>query len=413
MVVEINTRASGSLPGDDLLFAPGLKRRPRLNGEALYWMPPTKAIESGYPIRALTLPPGIPELEVARLCREHWGALADWRRGLPEGPERYTMAWLVRHYETDEHSPFHALRPRSKRSYEQFGLYLAKHHGKERLDHGVTGATIRGWHKAWSAPGKNGKARPSRARHMIVHLRILVSYGVEVGMPGAAELRAMLGAMRFPSQSARSVAPTRKEALAFVAKAVEMGYRSQAISTLAQFEFTERRTHIIGTYEGDQWRPGWVWNDIDWMGDKPSWAIRYFQTKVGRVPRDAYLRDTPLLLELLQQIPVEERTGPVIVCESDRRGSCRLPWRERHYAEVWREIATAAGLPDTICSMDMRAGGATEADGIEGLTMADLKAAGGWKTEQSASRYSRAPQRRARNVVRLRQASAGQKGDGE
>lgn len=409
-----NTRASGALPGDDPLFAPGLKRRLRQDGEVFYWIPPGSVIKAGYPIKALTLPAHASELEVAELCRGYWGQLENWRNGLPEGPEKYTIAWLVKRYETDEHSPFHALRPRSKRSYEQFGRYLSKHHGKERIDQGISGATVRKWHMEWSKPNKDGKpTTPSRARHMIVHFRILASYAVELRVPGAVDLRNMLAAMRFKSQGQRNVAPTRSQALAFAAKAIEMGYPSQAKATLAQFLLTERRTHIIGTYEGEQWRPGWVWNDIDWTGDKPSWVIRYWQTKVGRVLREYDLHDTPELLEMLQATPVEKRMGPVIICESERHGSKGLPWRERHYAEVWRKIAKAAGIPDDVCSRDMRAGGATEADGIEGITPADLKAAGGWKNDQTVAIYTRAPQRRAQRVVKRRNEIAAQKGDGK
>ena len=54
----------------------------------------------------------------------------------------------------------------------------------------------------------------------------------------------------------------------------------------------------------------------------------------------------------------------------------------------------------------MHAEAATEADGIDCLTMKDMQAAGGWATEGMVRRYSRSGIRAAQNVVRLRQKAA-------
>lgn len=66
----------------------------------------------------------------------------------------------------------------------------------------------------------------------------------------------------------------------------------------------------------------------------------------------------------------------------------RKPWEERYYAEVWREIANRAGIPENVCSMDMRAGGATEADGIEGITGPGVAGRGRLERPQDASSVS-------------------------
>jgi len=70
---------------------------------------------------------------------------------------------------------------------------------------------------------------------------------------------------------------------------------------------------------------------------------------------------------------------------------------------VFRRLAKQAGIPDAIWSMDMRAGGATEADSIAGVTMKDLQGAGGWSDQASVARYSRGHIRAAQRVVQLRQ----------
>jgi hypothetical protein len=165
----------------------------------------------------------------------------------------------------------------------------------------------------------------------------------------------------------------------------------------------ERRVHIIGYFESKQWRPGWVWQNIDWCGEKPTWKIRYYQSKVGLVLREFDLNNTPELLALLKAIPEEHRVGPVVIMERQKLKDVRKPWEERYYAEVWRQIADRAGLPANVTSMDMRAGGATEADGIEGITDRALQDAGGWNDPKTPQRYRRGKQRNAQNVVQMRQ----------
>jgi len=98
--------------------------------------------------------------------------------------------------------------------------------------------------------------------------------------------------------------------------------------------------------------------------------------------------------------PKEQRQGPVIICEVTGE-----PWIKRRYQEQFRTIARAAGVPDEIFSMDMRSGGATEADSVEGVTDRMLQDGGGWKDPNMPGRYRRNKQRNAGTVVRLRQAA--------
>lgn len=399
-MTEKITRASGALPDSYPLYAPGLHRRPRASADACYWIPPPKDLSAGYRPKSITLPPGLTEDEIAAQCRRLWLGLLAWRLGRPNGPTCYSIAWLIKRYLEDEQSPYHQnLGHRAQRTYAQFCKILTADVGERRIDPDGTrprilGEHVRTWHKMWGKPGPDGKATtPARARHLIVQLRLLVSYAIELGVPGAQEFRGMLSAMRFPVPLPRMVAPSRAQVHALVAKAIEDDYQSIAITTLAQFELIERRTHIIGSYIKGQWRPGWNWADVS-----DDWTITYFQTKVGRVERSYDLKTVPALLALLQAVPKERRIGAIIKCE--RTGE---PWHERHYAEVFRDLARAAGLPDEIKSMDMRAGGATEADATEGVTDRKLQDAGGWQDSKTKDRYRRNKQRNAQNVVELRQ----------
>jgi integrase len=80
----------------------------------------------------------------------------------------------------------------------------------------------------------------------------------------------------------------------------------------------------------------------------------YIEVKVSR--RNFDLSKYSLLFPLLDAVPHEERTGPII------KGEGGLPVRQSSYGKWFRQIARAAGIPDEVWNMDSRAGGATEAE---------------------------------------------------
>jgi hypothetical protein len=57
---------------------------------------------------------------------------------------------------------------------------------------------------------------------------------------------------------------------------------------------------------------------------------------------------------LLEAVPHEERVGAIA------KGEHGLPVRERSYRKRFRAIARAAEIPDSVWSMDSRAGAAPE-----------------------------------------------------
>jgi hypothetical protein len=389
---------------DEKLRAPGLCRRKRADGEALYWVPRPADVKRGYPIKSLAIPSKLGEAEIVALCVKYQTELEAWRNGAEAGPARYSFAWLIRCYMTDESSTFHKLGHNSKRNYIQDCKIIENTIGQVRFDldgeDRIVGDDLWRWHKNWGVPGPDGKpTKPSRARHTITMLRILIKHAEVKGCPGAKELAGIATAMRFPTTCAREIVPELKDVLAIVNTALEQNYRSIAIATLAQFELTERRISIIGSWESGQWRPGWLWSGIS-----KDWKISYTQNKRGVNKREYDLKTTPLLLSLIQRTQEDKRVGPVIVCESTG-----LPWKEKHYTDTFREIARAADVPDDLCSMDMRAGGATEADAI-GVTDRELQDAGGWGDPKMKDRYRRDKQRNAQNVVILRQKARQDRG---
>jgi hypothetical protein len=388
--------------------APGLKIRRRVGGDVYYWVAPAADVIRGYRPKSRPLPKDLSPNERAAVCRVQHADLVAWREGTGQLAERYSFRWLINRYKTDPHSPYHGVKGKTRDGYDQMLKIIDTAIGADRFDPilergayraRIYGHHVREWHADCANPNpkiKDSKPRPARARYMIVVLRLLSSYGVEIGAPGAAELRELLSVIRFKVRPARTSAPTRDQVIAIANQATDMGFPSIAITTLAQFLFTERRISIIGEWEDGQWRPGWVWQNID------HWVISYNQNKTGVVERVYDLRDTPALLDLLKAVPEERRIGPVIICETTGQ-----PWRYRHYISTFRKIARAADVPDDVWSMDMRAGGATEVGAIQGITRDDLKAAGGWKSDAMAARYDRGSKVRAQKVVRLRSPMVG------
>jgi hypothetical protein len=84
-----------------------------------------------------------------------------------------------------------------------------------------------------------------------------------------------------------------------------------------------------------------------------------------RTAQDFDLIIQSLLFPLLESVPHEERTGPIVKDENS------VPMKDRPYAKHFRRIARAAGIPDDVWNMDARAGAATEAKeaaaNIEGI----------------------------------------------
>lgn len=407
-------KASGAHPEGHPLYAPGLKWRARVGGAVPMWYPRERDVKAGYIPKSLTLDPTDSQAEIAAECRKQWQDLEDWRAGKPKAV-KLTIDWLIDRYKTDPTSPFHALSPDTQESYGWECKRISETCGTLRVDPKIdggvmvprrTGEEFRRLFHGWGHP--EGKPpTPSRATHCMAMMRTLLSYNVEIGTKGADQLRAILTAMRFKKSGARTVAPTYAQVDAIVTNALEMGFRSIAIATLAQYELIERRAHIIGQWRGDEWSRGWVWDGhvmIDGkprrIGVTPDWNITYYQTKKGANLRAFSLVAVQRLLGLMQETPKGQRHGAVIVCETTGQ-----PWEKRRYQEKFREIARAAGVPDEVLSMDMRSGGATEADEIEGVTDRMFDDAGGWADPTMKNRYRRQKQRNAGKVVELRQAA--------
>lgn len=418
-------KASGAYPEGHDYYAPLLKRRSRATGpDARVFVTPAKDVKDGYRPKTQAIPAAATELETAFYCRKWAKELEGWRKGRTEQkplPTKHDLGWLCDRFLTDPTSTFRGCREITRRGYEWFCKIIKAENGTNIIAD-LTGADILKMHHEWGKPVPvlgpdeiqlidpwgnlvTKASTPQRQRHLIVMLRILAKHGVMIKADGYEYFRDLLSEMEFPVPKARESYPTRKEVERFVAQAKADGYRSIARATLGQFELTERRIHIIGYWENKIWVPGWEWPRIDWRGPDASWKISYYQTKTTEVLRDYDLKLVPELLAMLQEIPEEERWGPVIIAERKRGKGLRQPWRSRHFSAVFRGIATRAGLPADWWSMDMRSGGVTEADRTDGITSRMIQDGAGHADIKTQDIYRREKQRNANKVVELRQAA--------
>jgi hypothetical protein len=237
-----------------------------------------------------------------------------------------------------------------------------------------------------AAPGGAPRVRLAKSctRSM---LSILLNYGAELGLPGCLDLAQVLERMilRVPQTVKRAwkaarpkkTGMTYDQAGAIVAEGLRRGtrrHRSIALGVAAQFELTTRQVDVIGYWEridrtvgvepdsivdrSQVWRPGLRFEDLaagqlDFETSKTDTRAVYDVT--------AY----PLLQTALAGVPYVERRGPLVADDSG------MPVRRRHYWDLYREVADAAGVPRSVWNMHARHGGATEAQQA-GVDLADI-----------------------------------------
>ena len=147
-----------------------------------------------------------------------------------------------------------------------------------------------------------------------------------------------------------------------------------------------------------RWRDGLTWANLDQNG-----ILRKQTTKVEDVTAEHDTKEYPFLQKMLDMFPASSRIGPMIKCEATG-----LPYRRRHYADVWRALATEAGIPKSVWNRDSRAGGVTEGSDA-GADLEHLRHHANHKNSQTTQRYNRTTLEKTRQVAKLRVAARSDK----
>jgi hypothetical protein len=346
--------------------APGRKRMVRADGRInAYWVAAPAAVKAGY--RPKTVPLNddtgavVATIEIAARCRALWAEMLEFMSGVERGPSGATIgtiAWVVDLYQTDQDSPYRRIRPSSRPGYDRALAIVCSTVGERRIDT-VTANDVRRWFKNWGRAAADGElANPRRAYWALQMLRIAIKYGKGLRNSACRELSEILSETEFPAPKGRRQAMSANQAVAIVAKAHELGFPNLARAVALQFGCALRQKDVIGEWlkaagGGEQWTSGLLWGEhvtTDWRLAKPTSKSNFSEIA------EFDLRLLPTVMVELQRVPGTSRIGPVIL--DDRTGK---PYRQREFARRFREVARAAGVPDSIWNMDARAGAVTDA----------------------------------------------------
>jgi hypothetical protein len=371
------------------LPAPGLVWRRRSDGWVATWQARTDRIKDGYTPRYVHLWVGEAPTEdeavaISTRCQHQQYEMLVFGRELPKPqppePDHFTgsLRSLAHCYKTDVDSPFQKNRFHVKQNRSTIIRRIVDQHGDVKLSE-IKARVLLAWHKEWSADGKiaTGSA-------FIGQLRSLFSFGATlIEDPDCERLCSVMNKMRFQGAKPRTVRLTADHAIAIRTNARDhFGWYSMALAQAFQFDCTFRQKDVIGetvplsepgvsaVIVGDKkWLRGIVYQEID-----ENLILKHVTSKKQKLV-EVDLKLAPMVLEELQiligaepLIHVDEITkkvtvnrsllpasGPIII--NDVTG---LPWSANEYRRKWRLVATKAGVPKNVWSMDSRSGAISE-----------------------------------------------------
>jgi hypothetical protein len=392
------------------LNAPGLKRRGNKK-ERLTWVARSDIARAGYRPKTVRLhyderdPVQRKLIEAA--CRNLQAEMLEWAAGNRSTKRAFdgTLGSLIRCYQTDEASPYREIKWNTQRTYDQVLGVVEKAFGTRALS-ALGLADFRKWYDAAKLPkAKGGPERIRKAHGIISMIRRLTAYGIAAEHSECARLAAILDASRFKQPPRRRTKLELHHVEAFIQEAIKRGRISLALGTAIQFETTLRQRDVIGEWEpirdgettgitlnGRRWLNGLTWADLG-----NNFELFKDTTKTGQTAAHD-LKLFPMILNVLDQIPVQRRLGPLIIDEEAQR-----PYAMHGYTREWRTVATAAGIPKTVWNMDARAGGISEADDA-GAHIDDIRSTAAHAQASTTVRYVRGTIGKSRKVARLRQA---------
>lgn len=396
------------------LSAPGLNWRRRKDGWVAYWICRTDIAERGYSLKSVRLwPPSAkprPEpdvdewLFIGSQCDKLQAEMLEWGNC---GPANWdprtvydgTVATLIDVYQRDPDSPYQELRLNSKKGYDSKCKSVKIAVGAARVPE-LNFRDFKRWYEGFCKAGADGKARKARGHGLMTQVRIVFAFGSLLKLPGCREAKDTLSEMEFSTPKRRTVIITYEQVLAVIAEAHRRGVRSIALAQSIMWDMGVRQKDAIGewspfsepgisdvTDHGDKWLFGMRLDNIvnGILTHRLSKSLRgrnaVADPEAGKVKRfDLTLY--PLVMQEMAFLG-ERRTGPMVIAEHTG-----LPWRQKVFAEKWREIARAAGVPDNVQNRDSRAGAATEAD-IMGIPLEETGKALGHAKPDTTRIYTR------------------------
>lgn len=412
---------------------PGLKRNK--SGKPYWIARQVTRNPLGYPDACIPLPEKADEVQLSEICNQHTDRLFAWLEQIQkEGPSltktRYdgTMGSACKIYQEHPHSRFHKVKHNTRRGYLA-DLKVIETTVGARLIRNVTVIDVQHCYDQWrkgqvfvDEKGVNtiGPERVDRAHNAVAMVRTVVYFLAALRHADCKQLAEELAKVKFERGGAREQELTYRHVRDFISTAFALAEKGvipreralyMSIGTAAQFELMLRQKDIIGDWsprradqrypagisivqlEDETWTGFFIWEAI------PGWRWRTRTSKSKyRAAAEFDLTIYDLLFPLLELVPADQRHGSIV------KGEHGLPIRYRSYAKWWRQIATAAGIPADVQSMDARAGGATEAE--EALADTDLIQAGLTHSKKETTlRYLRRNRKKIAAVAEIRKQS--------
>lgn len=273
-----------------------------------------------------------------------------------------TVADLINLYRSDARSPYFNLKFRVRENYDSAFKRIIKDVGTEQISSWNANRIKTLYDENWAADGKI-----SMGRSLIAKLRLLSTFGATVlNDDGCIRLSSLLSNMRFEPSKTKIERVTIEQARLIRATAREhFGWPSISLAQAIQYELPMLwQIDIIGEWvpesepgdseirkDGLKWIGGIRWSDID-----ENMIFRPTITSNGKSQSTARdLKRYYSILEEINRIPVWQRNGPMIICETTG-----LPWKATEFRRKWRLVADKAGLP-----MSVKFGGRSDAESEE------------------------------------------------
>lgn len=396
--------------------APGLKIRTNKDGSRSgYWIAANCSRRAkGFPTPAIRL--HAPETEWPALCRKYRDELLAWiaEQAEPAAPRRFTgtVASLIDMYTGHDLSPYFKVKASTRAKYDWEHQELRRAVGARALAK-ITGVDFLRWADNFSKPAAGTTARRVARGHGIMSaVRRIMGWGVVLGLPHTVRLNQVLAEMEFEGIAPRTALFTFEMAQAVIDRAHEVDRPSIALAQALQFETAMRQIDVIGEWVVDlrstsgirntskntkqpkRWESGLLWSHID-----EQMILRKLISKTARRSRvvgEYDLKKFPLALAELARVPAERRMGPVIINEETG-----LPYTGTVFRDVWRQIATDAGVPPHVQNRDSRSGGITETTD-SGAPLEDARHLATHRNIATTARYSRPTLTKIGRVAELR-----------
>jgi hypothetical protein len=260
-----------------------------------------------------------------------------------------SLAAVLRHYKSDEHSPYRSLRFRTRQNYDGLLRHIERDLGSKKISE-IRSQDLLDVHQLWTERGV------AMSHSLVGMLRTLCAYGsTALGDIECERLSVVLHNMRFPvAKPSTNRKLSAEQAKAIIKKAHERGLHALALAQAFQFDCRLAQRDTIGewvpvsepgvsvvTQGKEKWLRGIRWSEID-----NNLILRHTTSK-GLKDVAINLRNAPLVMAEFDRIGALPQSGPVIIFEETN-----LPYKAHTFREQWRSVARAVGVPDEIKNMD-------------------------------------------------------------